>query len=501
MLPELVAVWLVNAAWQVSALALAARAAAAALRGVSARIVHLIWVMALLASLLVPLVSVGRTMQHREVQDSPASMAWLRMGGDVQPAPAVEKHVPVTFTPAVLWTLSGVYGLVLAALTWCFAGRWRDARDLRRHTSAVADSAVLEAATLACQRHFRREVPTLRSSRRAPSPLTMGWRHPVIVLPAGLVGHLSDEQARSVIAHEMAHVLRRDYACNLVYEVLSLALAWHPAVAYIRRQIHLTRELACDERVVCALVSPAVYARSLIAVTRLGLASGAPGLAIGTSGDHTLDQRVRRLFTYEPSSTAAGRLIFAMSAVWLLAASLLVTSWPIDVAARTREVSSHARASGELGSPFRIVPDERLASALEPVASPSPSPMRGPAAGHRPAAPPGRPSPSVERKESEPDRKVNLARRYGVDETEIDSLRAQGLGWGEVRIALAIADRAKVPVSEVTSRRGSPEGGWGAIARGYGITVGEALRAGGGPPFGRGRGGPEPARPGAMDEP
>jgi hypothetical protein len=68
-----------------------------------------------------------------------------------------------------------------------------------------------------------------------------------------------------------------------------------------------------------------------------------------------------------------------------------------------------------------------------------------------------------------------LAAEFGVTQQAVYDLRAGGLGWGEVRHALAIARRADKPVSEVLKLRDSGMG-WGKIARHYGFTLGEAGR-------------------------
>ena len=42
------------------------------------------------------------------------------------------------------------------------------------------------------------------------------------------------EDLRAALLHEMAHVLRRDYAVNLVCEVLTLPVCWHPALMALK---------------------------------------------------------------------------------------------------------------------------------------------------------------------------------------------------------------------------------------------------------------------------
>ena len=50
----------------------------------------------------------------------------------------------------------------------------------------------------------------VRCSTRATVPMVLGWRQPLILLPAGTVSRLTPSQLRAVLAHELAHVRRGD---------------------------------------------------------------------------------------------------------------------------------------------------------------------------------------------------------------------------------------------------------------------------------------------------
>lgn len=70
---------------------------------------------------------------------------------------------------------------------------------------------------------------------------------------------------------------------------------------------------------------------------------------------------------------------------------------------------------------------------------------------------------------------ARLAEEFDVGEATVQELRAKGLGWGEVRHALAISRRSGQPVEEVMKLRDSGLG-WGEIAKRYGFKLGEAAR-------------------------
>lgn len=65
-----------------------------------------------------------------------------------------------------------------------------------------------------------------------------------------------------------------------------------------------------------------------------------------------------------------------------------------------------------------------------------------------------------------------LATEYKVPAADIDKMRADKLGWGEIGNALAISQKAGVPLDQVLAARKSGLG-WGEIAQKYGFKLGE----------------------------
>lgn len=84
-------------------------------------------------------------------------------------------------------------------------------------------------------------------SRLVTAPASMGFWHPMVVLPEGLSRTLSAGQLLAIILHEAAHVIRRD-TCIAVVQKLSLAMFWwNPAIHLVNRNISRLRELICDD--------------------------------------------------------------------------------------------------------------------------------------------------------------------------------------------------------------------------------------------------------------
>jgi beta-lactamase regulating signal transducer with metallopeptidase domain len=68
----------------------------------------------------------------------------------------------------------------------------------------------------------------------------------------------------AVLAHELGHIRRWDYACNLLQTTLETVLFFHPAVWWLSRKVRDQREICCDEIAVRSCSDPIVYAQTLL---------------------------------------------------------------------------------------------------------------------------------------------------------------------------------------------------------------------------------------------
>ena len=130
---------------------------------------------------------------------------------------------------------------------------------LVRLAVAVAVSRQYRAASRASCRSFRSSKRFPRSpdrpaaggrssSRRATalaSAATVGWLRPAIILPADWRSWNRDE-LRGRLAHEVAHIVRGDYAWGLVAQVGVALHFYNPLVHWLSRRLRLEQEMAAD---------------------------------------------------------------------------------------------------------------------------------------------------------------------------------------------------------------------------------------------------------------
>ena len=127
-------------------------------------------------------------------------------------------------------------------------------------------------------------------------PMTVGALRPVIILPATWKTWDSETLA-AIVAHEAAHVHRRDGLINFAAH-LNRAMFWfHPLAWWIERKLAVTAEHACDEAGACAIAAPNRYAEILVEMTDVVRCNRGriAWRAIGMNGAGLLDSRVDRL--------------------------------------------------------------------------------------------------------------------------------------------------------------------------------------------------------------
>ena len=182
----------------------------------------------------------------------------------------------------------------------------------------------------------------------------LGFRRPMIVVPRALLDALTDAQLDQIVAHEHAHVERRDDWTNLLQRAIAVPFGLHPAVWLIGRWMHRERELAADERVALRTGAPREYARCLARVAEAMTGCAAPALASGALGSRgVVARRVAHLL-------GLGRLRARRPSPWMVgAAGLVALAVAVLVSGRAPEV--------ELGVGRGAVPPVRLAPPPAPT--------------------------------------------------------------------------------------------------------------------------------------
>ncbi|HVX60812.1 MAG TPA: M56 family metallopeptidase, partial [Pirellulales bacterium] len=201
-------------------------------------------------------------------------------------------------------------------------------RQLRADSTVIDDGDLRRAADEICQQLNCRRNIEVRQSRRLRSPATIGWRRPLVLLPAYWQTWTAEER-RVVLAHEIAHVGRGDYCAGLLAQ-FSLALHfYHPLVHWLARRLRLEQELAAD-----ALGAEAAGGRQAYLMTLAQMALKQDDRAIAWAARPFLPSRgaflrriemLRNPRQFRPAAISRGRqiaIIVIVGVIGLLSAGL-----------------------------------------------------------------------------------------------------------------------------------------------------------------------------------
>jgi beta-lactamase regulating signal transducer with metallopeptidase domain len=181
------------------------------------------------------------------------------------------------------------------------------------------------AARLSEALGLRRAIRLLESAS-VEVPSVLGSFRPVILLPVSTLTGLTPQQIEMVLAHELAHIRRHDFAINLLQAFVETLMFYHPAVWWMSSRVRIERENCCDDLAVAVCGNPIQYARALTRLEELRAASE-PMMVAANGG--SLVERIRRIAGSRAESTGlSSRWAAAVAMLAILAIALALPSMP-----------------------------------------------------------------------------------------------------------------------------------------------------------------------------
>ena len=161
--------------------------------------------------------------------------------------------------------------------------------------------------------------PRICMSNSHRAPLTFGVFRPTVLLPEDLP--VGDAQFQLVLAHELAHIRRKDCLRKLLLTVCLCLYWWNPLVWLMVWLANRDMELACDEAVLRALGPDC---RKAYALTLLDMAQRNPKSAPLCSGfaKSSAEERIRAILSFKRIPAWVG---ICVSVLFALTASVFTT--------------------------------------------------------------------------------------------------------------------------------------------------------------------------------
>lgn len=226
-------------------------------------------------------------------------------------------------TVLVLAWLFGVGVFIILTIRECLF-----ARRLYRSSRPVSDALLSQLCNSETDRLAVRRQPEIRL---APlnGPMLVGIRHPAILLPENALTQFDASELRLMLAHELAHQMRRDLVWNWLPAAVGWLLFFHPLVWLLKRGWFESQEAACDELLIQTNVArPSQYGRLLVKLTTLWPQGERFGLA-GAGVLGTYRSLERRIVAMTHVRSLSRRRLVIVASLLALVACVAIVPWQL----------------------------------------------------------------------------------------------------------------------------------------------------------------------------
>lgn len=188
------------------------------------------------------------------------------------------------------------WSIILIYKSFQLAASVRQLKKLRSEGLVPLEESLSQKAYAIKEAFGIRSAVRFYYSGLAVVPQVIGWLKPVVLIPVGLVNRLSPEQVEAVIAHELAHIRRRDYIVNCLQYLLEVFFFFNPFLLWLSNKIREEREHCCDDLAMQTRHRKKDYVRALIICSEYTGYTPTQALAF-IKGKNQLLHRVQRLLT------------------------------------------------------------------------------------------------------------------------------------------------------------------------------------------------------------
>jgi len=190
----------------------------------------------------------------------------------------------------------------------------------------------------------------LAESLVAKVPMVVGYLKPVILLPVGLISSIPPDQIEAILAHELAHIRRKDVLINTLKSVIEVIFFYHPAIWWMSSVFDQEREHCCDDITLNASINPIALSKALLGAEEHRIKS--PKLAAAFNGNNNkLFNRIKRMNTKKTNTRKINGRALALTIVFcgmiVLIANSSIFQSPVLVNMENPESSMVQSSTGQ----------------------------------------------------------------------------------------------------------------------------------------------------------
>lgn len=314
-------------------------------RDVNPRLMHLLFVLVLVKLFTPPIFVIGLSAADQTpVESVPVLIADT---GDV----AITHSDESASNPApdwrtilvALWAAGSAVVFAVVVLRFvCFSRRMKTARDTPGFIGDMTRSL--------SQRLGLKRVPETRVLPLSISPAVWSLAgRPTILLPSHLVEQMPRERLQTIVAHELAHIQRKDHWVRHLELAAIVAFWWNPFVWWARKQLHELEERCCDAMVLQFLRGCSRnYAIALVETMEF-LCDESRWLPLGATGANPTTSLCRRIEMLKSGTSARTLSVRAVITCGCLLAAPMMLAFGENPVSQT-EIQSKLYRLGDLAS-------------------------------------------------------------------------------------------------------------------------------------------------------
>lgn len=177
------------------------------------------------------------------------------------------------------------------------------------HLSARSDN--FNGSISQVQPDWKRPV-SIRQSKAVTVPMVWGLFRPVILLPAD-AGEWEPERQRAVLLHELAHIQRQDWLMQTMAQITCAVYWFNPLLWFAARRMRTEIEGACDDHVLNAGYQSTDYAQHLVDIVRnIKKVGTATSTAVAMARPSKIEGRLRTILVENRNRRPLTRIAVAV---------------------------------------------------------------------------------------------------------------------------------------------------------------------------------------------
>jgi beta-lactamase regulating signal transducer with metallopeptidase domain len=306
------ALYAVNALWQIPLVTAAGWMVCQLIRRLGPLAQHRVWLITLVTCIGLPLCHIASGSLWSRTLSSRSALALVEASSGHMPV--VHRSFALLLPAGIVDAIAGLYLLLFFYFLLRFLIAVHSTNRLVENATPVSLTPEFAVAWQDAKGAFGLSDVCMLTSSAVTGPVTVSARTSFLLLPDNFMNNTSAEDFRVAVAHECAHLRRKDFFKNLFSEATSLFIAFHPVTWLLKAQLSQTREMTCDAMAAEAIGDSRVYIHALLRLAQA--TSSGPALtihAIGIFDAHILEERIMVLRAQKKRTSIPAKLCFILA--------------------------------------------------------------------------------------------------------------------------------------------------------------------------------------------